>query len=208
MTTLLNFGDLFLGGTYRRQVLGLLLLHPDETFHLREIARLTTTQPGTLRRELATLANAGVITREALGNQARYRANPAFPLYDELRSILKKTTGAADVLRAALAPLKEKIVSAFIYGSVASGHERQASDIDILAVGAVTFEELIEALHPVQQQLRREINPHIYSPNEFVRKNREKNSFISRIMAAPKIFILGNDDELGKLEQNRKSQSA
>jgi predicted nucleotidyltransferase len=194
-------------GIYRRKVLGLLLLHPGEYFHLREIARVTHTQPGTVRRELSLLARAGVIKRDVQGNQVRFCANEAYPIYEELRSILKKTTGVADQLRNALAPLTDRIVIAFVYGSVASGQERSTSDIDLMIVGTSEFEDVIRALHPHQEELRREINPHVYSPVEFKRKAREKNSFVARVLTSPKLFVIGNDDELGKLDQNRKAEA-
>ncbi len=95
-----DLGTLFFGA-YRRQVLGLLLLHPDESFHLREIARVTRTQPGTLRRELALLTEAGVLERQTAGNRVQYRANPACPIYDELRDIAHKTLTAGKPTRAA-----------------------------------------------------------------------------------------------------------
>lgn len=194
-------------GAYRRKVLGLLLLHPGEQFHLREIARATHTQPGTVRRELSLLTRAGVIESDSQGNQVRFRANESYPIYEELRSILKKTSGVADQLRTALAPLIDGITIAFVYGSVASGRERPSSDIDLLIVGTVKFEDVIRVLHPYQEELRREINPHIYSAAEFNRKAREENSLLSAILAAPKLFVIGSDDELGKLGRDRKAEA-
>lgn len=194
-------------GDYRRKVLGLLLLHPGEHFHLREIARMTHTQPGTVRRELSLLARAGVIERDAQGNQIRFRANESYPIYEELRSILKKTSGVADQLRTALASLSDAIDIAFVYGSVASGQERPTSDVDLLIVGIARFEDVIRVLHPYQQDLRREINPHVYSPTEFKRKAREAHSFVARILTSPKLFIIGSDDELGKLDKDREAQA-
>lgn len=193
-------------GDYRRKVLGLLLLHPGEHFHLREIARMTRTQPGTVRRELSLLANAGVIERDTQGNQVRFRANESYPIYEELRSILKKTSGVADQLRTALAPLSDAIDVAFVYGSVASGQERPTSDIDLLIVGSAKFEDVIRVLHTYQQDLRREINPHLYSPTEFKRKAREERSFVARVLASPKLFVIGGDDELGKFDKDREAQ--
>lgn len=197
---------LFLG-TYRRKVLGLLLLHPGEQFHLREIARMTHTQPGTVRRELSLLARAGVIERNVQGNQVRFRANETYPIYEELRSILKKTAGIAGQLRAALAPLTDRIALAFVYGSVASGQERPTSDIDLLVVGTAKFEDVIRVLHPYQEELRREINPHVYSPAEFKRKTREAGSFVARVLASPKLFVIGSTDELGKFDKDRQAKA-
>ena len=202
-----DLGTLFFG-TYRRQVLALLLLHPDESFHLREIARMTGTQPGTLNRELTQLSEAGVLTRERVGNLVRYRANTICPIYDELRAILKKTAGAADVLREALAPLDGKVSVAFVYGSVASGKERRSSDIDLMVVGTATFEEVVTALHSSQLQLRREVNPNVLGIDEFRRKAREKGSFLARVLAEPKLFVIGAPNDLGKLGAGRKAQGA
>lgn len=202
-----DLGTLFFGA-YRRQVLGLLLLHPEESFHLREIARITNTQPGTLRRELAQLAEAGVLSRERVGNLIRYRADPECPVYEELRGILKKTAGVVDLLREALAPLGDRITAAFVYGSVASGGERRASDVDVLVVGSVTFEEVVRALYPCQERLRREINPNVYRPDDFRKKRRAKDAFLSRVLERPRLFILGREDDLGESGPDRKVGAA
>jgi predicted nucleotidyltransferase len=197
----------FLFGSYRRKVLGLLLLHPGAHFHLREIARATHTQPGTVRRELSLLTQAGVIERDVQGNHVRFRANERYPIYEELRSILKKTSGAADQLRAALAPLTGSIAAAFIYGSIASGQERANSDIDLMVIGNVKFEDVIRLIHPYQEELRREINPHVYTPVEFKRKAREDSSFVARVLKLPKIFVIGDPDEFGKSGEDRKAKT-
>jgi predicted nucleotidyltransferase len=202
-----DLGTLFFGA-YRRQVLALLLLHPEESFHLRELARVTNTQPGTLRRELTQLAEAGVLSRERVGNLVRYKANPDCPIYDELRGILKKTAGVVDVLRDSLAPLADKIAVAFVYGSVASGAERRSSDIDVMVVGTATFEEVVRALHRSQEQLRREINPNVYSPAEFRKKAKERGAFLFRVLKEPKLFILGKEDDLRKSGSYRKAKTA
>jgi len=202
-----DLGTVFFGA-YRRQVLGLLLLHPDESFHLREIARVTKTQPGTLQRELAQLAAVGVLRREKVGNLVRYQADPTCPIYDELRAILKKTAGVADVLREALASLADKIAVAFVYGSVASGAERRASDIDVMVIGNASFEEVVGALHPSQDQLRREINPNVYSVAEFKKKAKEKGSFVTRVLGEPKLFLLGKEHDLRKFGAHRKAKAA
>jgi DNA-binding transcriptional ArsR family regulator len=203
----IDLGALFFG-TYRRRVLSLLLLHADESFHLREIARLTKTQPGTLRRELSLLTEAGVLESEQIGNQVRYRANANCPIYGELRGILRKTTGIADILREALAPLRDRISLAFVHGSIAQGTERRASDIDLMIVGTVALEDVVQALQSAQQQLRREINPSVYRSAEFRRKAQEKGGFIARVVAGAKLFIAGNADDLGKPGAHRKAETS
>jgi len=160
-----------------------------------------------VRRELSVLTRAGVLQSELQGNQVRFRANQSYPIYDELRSILKKTSGVADQLRAALASHATNIDAAFVYGSIASGEERPNSDIDLMIVGSVSFEDVIRLIHPHQQELRREINPHVYTTAEFKRKARDNGSFVARILKLPKISVIGDLDELGKPGEDRKAKT-
>ena len=181
---------------YRRQVLGLLLLQPDQSFHMREIARLTHTQPGTLHKELAKLAEAGILKKTLQGNQTYYQANANCILFDELSSIMRKTSGLADVLRQALQPLTDKLQFAAVYGSVASGKATSASDIDVLLVGNAGYAEAVAALYPAQQELGREINPKLYSVNEWQDALDAQSGFIKQILASPMLPILGDTDDI------------
>lgn len=200
----MNLADL-LFGAYRRDVLALLLLHADESYHVREIARITRRPANTIYRELALLAQVGLLLRRRMGNQVHYRANPDSPIYEELRAILKKTVGIADVLREALAPVAEKIQVAFIYGSIASGEERSRSDVDVMIAGDVTFDEVVQLLAPTKEALRREVNPSIYGTDEFRRKLRSGSTFLKSVLSGKKIYLIGNDDVLGKLANDRKA---
>ncbi len=114
-------------------------MHPEQSFHVREIARITGKPAGTPYRELSALAEAGLLSRSPVGNQIHYRANPACPIYEELRGILRKTFGVADVLRDVLEPVSKQIDTAFMYGSIARGEERLASDIDVMIIGKFKF---------------------------------------------------------------------
>jgi predicted nucleotidyltransferase len=187
-------------------VLALLLLHPEESTHVREIARAIGKAPGTLLRELNALAAAGVLVRKPLGNQVHFQANPACPIYEDLRNILKKTVGVADVLREALAPLAPKIRAAFVYGSIARGAERPGSDLDLMVVGEARFADVVAALAPAQEALRREVNPNLYPALEFRKKLAARDPFLGRVLAERKIFVVGGDDDLGKPAAHRKAQ--
>lgn len=186
-------------GAYRRRVLGLLLLHPEQTYHVREIARMTDTTAGTLHKELARLAQAGLLTSERIGNQLRYAANRQCPIFEELASILRKTSGLADIVLDALVGFGKRIDVALIFGSVARGEERAASDVDVLIIGSIDFVEAVKALHLAQEKIRREINPVVMSPEEFRRKQEEGDGFVGEILAKEKIFLMGDKDELEKL---------
>lgn len=187
---------------YRRRVLGLLLLHPDATYHVRELARLTGTSAGTLHKELSKLTKGGVLRRQEVGNQVRYGANRDCPVFEELASILRKTTGLVDVLADALSGVEKQIDLAFVFGSLARGDQDSNSDVDMMVVGELGFANVVQLLHPVQQTLQREINPVVYSLEEFRRRVGNGDSFIREVLSKPKLFVVGNEDELGKLTQD------
>jgi len=182
---------------YRRRVLGLLLLHPDARYHVREIARLTNTAAGTLHRELSKLAKANILLRELSGNQVYYRANRNFLIFTELASILKKTSGLVDVLFNSLVPLSGKIEAAFIFGSVAKGTENLGSDIDVLIIGDVDFTEIVTVLYPAQMSLGREINPKIYTREQWKMSLQKQDLFIQEVLTNPRLFIMGTEYDLG-----------
>jgi predicted nucleotidyltransferase len=141
-----------------------------------------------------------------MGHQVQFQANAACPVYEELRRILKKTVGVADVLREALAPVAAKVAAAFVYGSVASGEERAGSDLDLMLVGDARFADVVEALAPAQALLRREVNPNLYSALEFRKKLAAGEPFLRRVISGKKIFIIGGEDELGELGAHRKAE--
>lgn len=193
---------------YRRRVLGLLLLHPDTTYHVRELARLTGTSAGTLHKELTKLTTGGVLQRQEVGNQVRYSANRVCPVYEELASILRKTSGLTDVLAEALSGVEKQITLAFVFGSVARGEQQSNSDVDVMLVGNLGFADAVQALHPVQTTLQREMNPVVYSLEEFRRRAASDDSFIREVLAKPKLFIVGDENQLGKLTQDQTAVTA
>ena len=183
---------------YRRRVLGLLLLRPEEALHGREIARRTGLPAGTITRELTKLAAVGLLKREKRGNQQVYSADTGSPVYSELASILRKTSGMADVLMQALMPLAPSLRVAFVFGSVARGTETAGSDIDLMLIGDMGFKQAVELLYPVQAVLGREVNAQVFSPAEFAAKAR-KQAFLKDVVAKQKLFLIGNDHDLEEL---------
>jgi predicted nucleotidyltransferase len=183
----------------RRAVLALLYSHPEESFYLRQIARTTGAGMGALQRELKQLSEAGVIQRSEIGQQAFFKANADCPVFHELRNLIIKTFGVADVVRAALSPLANKIRLAFIFGSMVSGEFKQSSDVDVMVIGDIAFAEVVAALSPVQETLAREINPSVYPPEEFRSKLDGGHHFLKTVLSAPKLFLIGDENELEKL---------
>lgn len=190
--------DLLFGST-RQAVLAVLLLEPESAFHLRALARQTGSHPGTLLRELDKLSSAGLLQRREQGNQVLYQADREHPLFADLAAMFRKTHGVAAALRQALAPVRERIRVALIFGSVARGTQTAGSDIDLLVIGTLDFDELVQRLHPVQQALRREINPVLYSAIEFRARVERGEAFVRNVMTQSVLYLEGGPDDLAEL---------
>ena len=190
--------DLMFSG-YRRTILAQLLLRPDEAFHVRELERMTGIPAGSLHRELKALFEAGLLSRSPQGNQVRYRANRSCPIYEDLASIFRKTSGLADVLREALHPLADRIAVAFVFGSMATGAQHAGSDVDIFIIGRVSLLDVVKALAQAQERLAREMNPVVMSKKKFLDAQKTNERFVRRILDEPKLFVVGDANVLEEL---------
>lgn len=195
-------------GTSRTAILSTLLLRPEDALHVREIARVTGISPGTLHRELRALAELGLLLRRETGRQVFYSANRNAAVFKDLAGLLRKTAGLGEVLKAALAPLVDRIRLAFVYGSIASGSARAHSDVDLMLLGSLTFAEVVKTLHPTQATIGREINSTVMSVAEFNRRRRERDGFVMSVSKAPKIWLFGDDDDFAKLSKDRSTKPA
>ena len=184
--------SLTLFGKSRRAVLALLFSHTDESFYLRQIEKLTGVAVGPLQRELKQLTEAGIVTRSESGRQVYYQANRQNAVFAELRGLVIKTTGAADILLRALSPISHQIECAFIYGSFAAGKENAQSDLDLMVIGNISLEQLSKSLKEPEDILRREINPSLYERQEIERRLRVKDPFIVSVLRGPKIVLMGD----------------
>lgn len=188
-------------GKTRQAVLALLYGRADSSFYTKQILDAVKIGRGTVQRELKNLTDTGIIIREVQGRQVYYRANARCPIFDELKSIVRKTFGVADVIRQSLATNADKIRVAFIFGSVAKSTDDRRSDIDLMVVGKISFGDVVSLLTPAEQKLRREINPVVYPVAEFKRKVKEDHHFVKTVLEDEKIFVIGDEDELRELAE-------
>ena len=181
----------------RQRVLAVLFGSPDRSFYANELIALARSGTGAVQRELASLLAAGLITVRDQGNQKHYQANAASPVFAELRGLVLKTVGLADVLRAALAPLEDQVAAAFVYGSVARQQYTAASDVDVLIVSdALGYAEVFGALEGAAQTLGRIINPTLYTRAELARRRAQDNAFVTRVLDQPRIWLMGDEEVL------------
>jgi predicted nucleotidyltransferase len=188
----------------QQRVLALIFGHPERSFYISEIVRNVHSGTGAVERELARLEQSGLVTVERIGNQKHYRANRESPIFKELQGIVLKTVGLADPLRQSLAPYLNKIIAAFVYGSVAKGTDTARSDIDLMVIGNdLTYTDLYGGLQKAERTLRRPVNPTFLSFDEWQRKISTKDSVIAKIDHQPKLFIIGSEGDLKKYGQTR-----
>ena len=203
-----RIGSALFGAT-RQAVLRLLFGHADRRFYQRQIIGSLRLGSGTVQRELGRLTGAGILTRSVEGRQTYFQANRECPVFEELHGLIRKTFGIAEALQAGLAALAAEVQLAFIYGSMATGRETRDSDVDIMVVGKrVSMHEVVSALAEAQRDLGREVNPSVYRTEEFCRKLAQGQHFLSSVVTGPKVFLIGDENELARLAQIRMAQGA
>lgn len=190
-----SLGDALFTGT-RKWLLGALFGNPARSFYARELIGLAASGSGAIQRELGRLTQSGLVTMHPIGNQKHYRANPESPVFAELCALTRKTFGLADPLREALEPLASRISAAFVYGSVARHEDTASSDIDLMVIAnKLSYGELLEALEPLTRTIGRRVNPTVLTQRDWAKRLATRSAFATRVMAQPRIWIAGSEDE-------------
>lgn len=176
-------------------------MHPNRWWFLADLARHIGVSPSSLQREMESLVEVGILLRREEGKHVYFMPDPNCPILAELQGIMTKTLGLVDVLRDTLAPFKKTIKVAFVYGSIARGEELSASDVDLMVVGAAKLADLSPQLAKAEEKLAREVNPTVFSAEEFARKLEQGHHFLKSVMQTEKLFVMGSPDDLGGITQ-------
>lgn len=176
-------------------ILELFFNDPEKTYYLRELGRILDKEPGVFQKDINKLVESGILISEYRANSRFFKLNKYHTLYKELKSIFFKTMGGEGKLKELFKDIKN-IKIAFIFGSYAKKKEDSFSDIDLMIIGNPDEDLLLPKISKLESKLDREINYHIFSPGDWKKSLKEKNSFIESILAAPKIFLIGTKNEL------------
>jgi predicted nucleotidyltransferase len=179
----------------RAEIFRLLFGTVTEDMHMREIERRSGYAIGTIQTELKKLLRLELVEKRRDGNRLYYRANKNHPIYSDIHSLVLKTTGLVDVFRNALSQ-DSLIKIAFVFGSIASHEETAKSDVDLMVIGQVGLRKLSGMLAGISGQINREINPYVLSQKEFFKRKVNREHFITQVLESPKIFIIGNVNDL------------
>jgi predicted nucleotidyltransferase len=179
----------------RRDLLTLFFTNPNQKYYLRELQRTLGYSAGSIRRELIKFQTDNLFNTQKVGNLLYYSLNTKHPLFKELKAIVSKTVGVEARLKKVVSSIKDiKVV--FIYGSFAKNTGSTASDIDLFIIGNVEENTLVSELRKLEKGLKREINYSLYSKQDFVKQKRKRNSFIRDLLGNPKIFLIGDNNDL------------
>jgi predicted nucleotidyltransferase len=192
----IGIADALFSSTQQR-VLGLLFGQSERSFFASELIELAGSGSGAVQREVERLVESGLVTRQTIGRQRHYQANPDSPVFDALRTIVLRTSGFVEPLRSALAPLADRIRFATLYGSTAKGAATSRSDIDVLIVGDdLILEDVYAALAPAEKMFGRKISPTLYNSSEFRKRRRSGNLFLEKVLADANFPLIGHADAI------------
>jgi predicted nucleotidyltransferase len=181
----------------QQRVLSLLFGQPERSFRSTEVIALADSGTGAVHRQLVRLAESGLVTVTQVGNQKHYQANRDSPVFAELHGLVVKTIGLAGPLEKALAPCREHIHAAFVYGSIAKGTDTARSDIDLMVISDdLAYSDLYDALQDAETALGRPIHVSLETAAEWKRKLATGNPFVTKVQTQPKIPVIGAPDDL------------
>ncbi len=182
----------------RQAILAATFREPQKWWYMRELARHLRLTPSSLQRELDHLVRGGILRQKHEGKHVYFQAVTDSPIFEELRGLILKTVGLADVIRGVLKPFADRIQWAFIYGSIARAEEHGASDVDLMIIGRVGLAAISSPLRKTEQKLHRAINPTIYTADQFKSKIKANDQFVTTVLRSKKIFLLGDAREFDK----------
>lgn len=177
----------------RAEIFRLLFTARDTELHVRELARRSKLNESSVRQELAKLKGLDLVAARRDGNRVYYRANQDHPVYSDIRGLVLKTTGLVEVIRKALE--SADIAVAFVFGSVAAGEESAHSDIDLMVIGNIGLRALSSRLSEISSQVARETNPHIMTKEEYRKRIKAKDHFVTHVLSGHKLFVRGNAND-------------
>ena len=183
----------------RGRILAAMFTQPERQWYLSELSAFLHTPLSSLQREIDALSKAGILEQWRDGRRVYLKPNVESPVLGELKGLFDKTSGLIPVLQQILEPFEDRIQLAFVYGSVARSEESSGSDVDLLTIGGIGLADLVPAMRKAEQALGRPVNPTVFSAQEFIRKAKARDHFLSTVLSGPKQFVKGSENELAEI---------
>ncbi len=180
----------------RVKILTLFLTHPGTIFHVRDIVRKVSEEINAVRRELAHMEKAGMVSKEQRANRLFYSFRKDYPLYFELLELIGKTSGlGADILK--LKPKLGKVKFVMVSGRYLRGMPKKSpNDVDVLVVGNIVLPELSQIIKAEEMRRENEINYTVMTEEEFMFRKRRRDPFVLGILGGSRVMIVGDEEDL------------
>ena len=118
-------------------------LNSNTQAHLRGLKDEFGESTNAIRLELNRFEQAGMLTSHAQGNKKVFTANPSYPLFPEIQTLLRKHLGIDKVLEQVIEKLGN-VEEVYLAGAFARGLE--SPDIEIILIGGKVNVEYLENL--------------------------------------------------------------
>ena len=201
--------DKLFGSKTRVTLLAKLVLNPDKSFFLRELSRDLHIPYSMLYKEEKNLASLSIVQEVKQGKVTLVSINKNLPYFNELKNLITKTAGLGGLLKETFSKL-HGIQYALVYGSIASGEESASSDVDLLIVGEISEEKILNAVSLAEKEVGREVNYILWSRDELMERVKSKHNLLVDIAAKPAIMLVGDEDEFRRTlkKQNHRTNKA
>lgn len=170
--------------------MGFLFFEKSETY-LREISNKLKIQPSSVKKEIDNLNELNIVLKK----EKKIYLNKKNVVVDYLKNIFIRTDYFVYPIVEVLSD--KEINFALIFGSIAKGNFKEESDVDLLIIGNVDFSEIVKLLKKTEKQIDRDINPIIWSYEDFMKKR--KNKFVKEIFTGPVIMVKGEENEIRRI---------
>lgn len=172
-----------------KALLNYFFINPHEELYINELSRKLNLDKRNLVKKLKELEKEGILKSQIRGNLKLYSVNTNYPLYEEYKKIVLKTTGIEYKLRKIF---KEEsgVKEAYIYGSYAKNTMDIHSDIDLLIIGNHKILSLQKKLSTLQREIDREINSVSMDELEYKKRIKNKDPFILGVIRGEHIRVI------------------
>jgi len=189
------------GSKTRVKLLRIFLNHPENSYYVRELTRLTKLQINAVRRELENLEQLGIIKSfrkiESQGDKRRrkttkqekryYQINVDYILFSELKALMLKAQLLLeyDLVKkiSRMGTVKYLALTGIFVGFI-------GAPTDLFIVGNIKKDSLTRLIRKFEKELNYEINFTLMPPSEYKYRKDITDRFLYSILENKKIVVI------------------
>jgi predicted nucleotidyltransferase len=168
---------------------------PNEMYYVRQLTRRADEEINAIRRELNNMDKHGILKKEKRGNRLYYFLDTSYDFFEDLLSLVAKTTDLGDSLRRNRKKLG-KVKFAMVSGKFVRRKDREPTDVDLLVVGDIVLPELSILVQEAEKRRKTEINYTVMTEEEFMFRKKRRDPFLVQILSKSRIMIIGDEEGL------------